>query len=61
MNIDKYTNEEIVSELAKAENDKAYYETQDKRLKSVKRELFWANAIITRDKAELERRGVAYA
>lgn len=61
MNIDNYTNDEIVEELKKAREEKAYYETQDKRLKSVKRELLWYNAIIKRDEFELNRRGVVYA
>lgn len=61
MNIDNYTDDEIIKELKEAKANKAYYETQDKRLKSVKYELFWANNIITRDEHELKRRGVVYA
>ena len=61
MNIDNYTNDEIVEELKKAREEKAYYQAQDKRLKSVKREILWYNAIIKRDEFELKRRGVVYA
>lgn len=61
MNIDNYTNDEIVEELKKAREEKAYYQAQDKRLKSVKREILWYNAIIKRDEYELKRRGVVYA
>lgn len=61
MNVDNYTNQELLDELAKARKDKAYWETGDKRTKRVKYELLWANAIIKRDEVELARRGVAYA
>lgn len=61
MNIDNYTDDEIIKELGEAKENKAYYERQDKRLKSVKRELLWYNAIISRDEYELKRRGVVYA
>lgn len=61
MNLDKYSNDELVAELAQAKRDKANWETGDKRTTRVKQELFWANAIITRDEHELARRGVAYA
>ena len=61
MNIDNYTDDEIIKELNEAKANHAYYETRDKRLKSVKRELLWYNAIIKRDEFELKRRGVVYA
>ena len=61
MNIDNYTDDEIIKELNEAKANQAYYETQDKRFKSVKRELLWYNAIIKRDEFELKRRGVVYA
>lgn len=61
MNIDNYTDDEIVKELKEAYDNMAYYQMQDKRLKSVKREILWYNAIIKRDEFELNRRGVVYA
>lgn len=61
MNIDNYTNQEIIDELAKAKADLANWSTGDKRQTRVKQEILWAKATISRDKAELARRGVAYA
>lgn len=60
MNVDKYTDQELLDELAKARRDKANWEQGDKRTKRVKYELLFANATICRDEAELARRGVAY-
>ena len=58
MDVSKYSDEEIKRELEKARQDKAIWEQGDKRTKTVKNKLFWANMIITRDEAELERRGL---
>lgn len=61
MNIDNYTDQQIIDELAKAKSDLANWSTGDKRQKRVKYEINFAKAIIARDEHELARRGVAYA
>lgn len=56
MDVSKYTNQMLESELAKAKRDLANWLTGDKRQKRVKQEILWNRAIIARDEAELERR-----
>ena len=61
MDIDNYTDQEIIEELARERQKLQSWLTADKRQKRVKYEITLAKATICRDEAELERRGVAYA
>lgn len=56
MNIDTYTDNQIVEELAKTKCDLLEWSACDKRQKRVKQEITFAKAIIARDEAELARR-----
>lgn len=56
MRVDNYTDKELKQELEESREKLDYYKSQDKRLRSVKREILWYNAIVLRDEKELERR-----
>lgn len=58
MDINNYTDQEVIDELTKAMEERAKWSTGDKRTRRVKYELNFADAIIARDTHELLNRGL---
>lgn len=58
MNVSNYQDGELVYELEKSLGCLSWAMTQDKRLKSTKREILWHRAIALRDYHEMKRRGI---